>query len=365
MSDSRDARFKRPSPSMVVALIALFISATGVTWAAVQLPKNSVKSKQIKNGQVRSQDVADNGLTGTDIDESTLDVLGTAGGPGASGPQGATGPQGPAGAQGPAGPQGPSTGPAGGDLTGSFPNPALVDGLRLPQGCGTTEVPKPDGSGGWECAADTDTNSGGDITGVTAGSGLSGGGTSGAVSLAVNTTAIQARVAASCAAGSAIRSIAADGTVTCESDDATTGQDATSVFGSNPLTVTPAASPTLIPGLTQTVNVPTNSRVFIATDGGIQSSSSNASGFALVDVSIVIDGVATSNGGLRRVACADTPAFPLMVCAWSMSLAQPLAAGSHTVAVFAQGTGVGTNATVSGNSSSVLQGELTVLVLKQ
>ncbi|HUU34194.1 MAG TPA: hypothetical protein VMW48_09020, partial [Vicinamibacterales bacterium] len=68
----------------------------------------------------------------------------------------------------------------------------------------------------------------GDITGVAAGTGLSGGGTGGDVILTVDPAVVQSRVAQSCPAGQAVRAVAQDGTVTCEPVSGGTG-DITSV----------------------------------------------------------------------------------------------------------------------------------------
>ncbi|HEV8358930.1 MAG TPA: hypothetical protein VGR28_00595 [Candidatus Thermoplasmatota archaeon] len=76
---------------------------------------------------------------------------------------------------------------------------------------------------------------GGDITGVIAGSGLLGGGLSGDVTLNADTSVLQARVTGSCIAGQSIRAISSIGSVTCETDD-NSGGTVTSVASGAGLT---------------------------------------------------------------------------------------------------------------------------------
>jgi hypothetical protein len=63
----------RPSPAMVVALIALVAAASGSAYAA--LSKNSVGSKQLKKGAVKTVDIRKNAVTGKKAKESTFSTV--------------------------------------------------------------------------------------------------------------------------------------------------------------------------------------------------------------------------------------------------------------------------------------------------
>ena len=85
----------RPSPALVVATLALLFALTGTGIAAVAaLPRNSVGTKQLRNGAVVSSKVRNHSLLARDFKRGQL-------------PRGPVGPAGPAGPPGPKGPAGP------------------------------------------------------------------------------------------------------------------------------------------------------------------------------------------------------------------------------------------------------------------
>jgi hypothetical protein len=95
----RRFRLKRPSSAMVVAMLALMVALGGTGYAASQLPKNSVGTKQIKKNAVNSAKVKNRSLLAKDFKRGQLPA-GLDGLDGDTGPVGPTGPQGAAGTNG-------------------------------------------------------------------------------------------------------------------------------------------------------------------------------------------------------------------------------------------------------------------------
>lgn len=97
-------RFSRPSPAMVVALLALVFAMAGTGFAASSMISSS---KQIKDGVIIGADVKAETLTGRNVKNRSLtadDFSGSVQGP--KGDAGVPGPAGPAGPKGEPGPAG-------------------------------------------------------------------------------------------------------------------------------------------------------------------------------------------------------------------------------------------------------------------
>jgi hypothetical protein len=113
----------------VISCLALFVALGGASYAATQLPNNSVGNAQIKKDAVTGVKVKDGSLRAADFGagqipagpEGRPGVQGPQGAPGQQGERGAPGEQGVEGADGDAGPRGPS------DAYYAFDNGPSVD----------------------------------------------------------------------------------------------------------------------------------------------------------------------------------------------------------------------------------------------
>jgi hypothetical protein len=160
-----------------IAYTALFIALGGTAFAASSaIPKNSVGTAQLKNRAVTGAKVAKATLTGANIKSSTLGLV-------------------------------PDAARVGGVLASSLQH--TITGKCT----GGHAIQAVNRLGKVTCV--------GAITNVIAATGLTGGGSSGKVSLAIDPTVVQARVSDTCAAGRAMSSIKQDGSVGCHTTDVT------------------------------------------------------------------------------------------------------------------------------------------------
>jgi hypothetical protein len=115
----------------VLGLVAIFLALSAGAYAVQKAPKNSVVSKSIKDGQVKSADIGDGEVTGADVDEASLSGV-----PGANG--GTV-----------------SSVGSGGGLTGG---PITGAGTLALAPCPTDQILKSTGGGVYSCQADADTD---------------------------------------------------------------------------------------------------------------------------------------------------------------------------------------------------------------
>jgi len=113
-------------------------------------------------------------------------------------------------------------------------NASITSSKLASNGCSSTQVLQYNGTA-WVCA-NLPAGGAGTVTSVTAGVGLTGGVITGSGTLAVDTVVVQRRVNNSCPVGSSIRVINVDGTVTCQTDTGGGSGTVTSIVAGEGLT---------------------------------------------------------------------------------------------------------------------------------
>ena len=150
----------------------------------------------------------------------------------------------------------------------------------------------------------------------------------------------------------------------------TTGQTATTVYQTGVVDLGGGLAWLPLPGMSISVNVPANSVLLAAADGGIAVNSPSPTGVSLVNIGLIVDNVfivgGASQSAIREVSAVNNALLSQMPNAWSLSRSMSLAPGLHTIALEVENACVGCSDTfVGGGTGSPLQSQLTVTILKQ
>ena len=146
---------------------------------------------------------------------------------------------------------------------------------------------------------------------------------------------------------------------------ATSGQSSTSYFTNAATAINTNTTLTYLSGYPVNIDVPTNTTTLITCDVGVLNNGNGPNAFCMVDIVLIVDGVPLTNGGYQRVMPANNNNTGGTIDYASFSQSIELTQGTHTIGLAAAGTGVGNDATVGGDNTSVLQGEVTVTILKK
>ncbi|MEP7051347.1 MAG: carboxypeptidase regulatory-like domain-containing protein [Pseudomonadota bacterium] len=143
----------------------------------------------------------------------------------------------------------------------------------------------------------------------------------------------------------------------------TTGQLGRVLFSTAEVTVTPSSGFQAVPGLDTTVDVPADSFIYLSLNGGMRLPTFSADDVLIATVAIFVDGAPLFAGGFKSIIVTaqsnQTPAY------YSMASLVPLSVGTHTISVQARGNGGNRDGVIGGNSGTLTNAGLSILVLKQ
>ena len=161
----------------------------------------------------------------------------------------------------------------------------------------------------------------------------------------------------------------------------TTGQDIVTAHGTSTLALnTNGTVFGIVPGLLVSLIVPpdSNSLFYVSTDGGVRTTSALANGYSAVQVKLFVDCPPPPPAPVGT-ACSFPPATVVrtqlvnsvnnggvgnVITNWSFSAPVVLGAGPHTISVHATIVG-GDPAEISSDSSTIRQGQITVMAINK